>query len=280
MSRTSPSPSPFTPWWCGECENGLVDHPTIPNTQIACSCRAPAIRKAKLKKLTSTIPNEMRGIRESQPEIMDMPASTRARIKAFVRGTKARVDAERATPPVREEVDTREPYPSGELGLFLIGPIGSGKTHAAAWATEALLRADVDVYWETLTQLLKRFKRTYADGADVLEAELLKTAGEIDVLVIDDVGAARQTPWMLELVGQIVDDRYVARKPIIVTSDLTMTDLDAHIGRRVVDRLEGMCGKPIEFTGRDGRSFRKLAVYGEGVADEDGRPVAAIRPPL
>jgi hypothetical protein len=283
MTRSATKWNAFAPWWCGECENGLVDHPTIPNAQVACRCRDAALRKAKLKRLVSTIPNEMRGIRESQPEVMDMPATTRERIKLFVRRTKARVEAERKAPPIREEVDTREPYPAGELGLFLRGPIGSGKTHAAGWATQALLDADVDVYWETLTRMLRRFKQTYGEGSDVLEAELLKTAAEVDVLVIDDLGAARQTPWMLELVGQVIDDRYVARKPIIVTCDLTMQEVDDHLGRRVVDRLEGMCGVPIEFTGRDGRSFRKLSVYGDGPTGVDGRPVpepAAITPPL
>ena len=72
------------------------------------------------------------------------------------------------------------------------------------------------------------------------------------LLVIDDFGTERGTEYGLEQVYHVIDSRYRSRKPLIVTTNLTLDNLQnpqdtAHA--RIYDRLLEMC-VPVLFTGR------------------------------
>ena len=69
--------------------------------------------------------------------------------------------------------------------------------------------------------------------------------------IIDDFGMERGTEYALEQTYNIIDSRYRSRKPLIVTTNLTLTELKnpqdtAHA--RIYDRLLELC-TPIACTG-------------------------------
>ena len=71
------------------------------------------------------------------------------------------------------------------------------------------------------------------------------------LLIIDDFGMERGTEYALEQIYNIIDSRYRSRKPLIVTTNLTLTELKnpqdtAHA--RIYDRLLELC-TPIACTG-------------------------------
>ena len=75
------------------------------------------------------------------------------------------------------------------------------------------------------------------------------------MLIIDDFGMERGTEYGLEQVYNVIDSRYRSRKPLIVTTNLTLDSLQnpldtAHA--RIYDRLLEMCA-PILFTGENFR---------------------------
>ena len=112
--------------------------------------------------------------------------------------------------------------------LVLLGGTGTGKTTAAAWAAYALngraptfLRA-VDL-----------------ERAGRYDTELQKKVSAADVLVLDDLGVEffDQKGNFASLVDAVVDEFYADRRRLIVTSNLSATDLLARYGQRVTSRL-------------------------------------------
>ena len=94
-------------------------------------------------------------------------------------------------------------------------------------------------------QICKIFKTVCPDGTG---------SGRLcgyPLLVIDDFGMERGTEYALEQIYNIIDSRYRSRKPLIVTTNLTLTELKnpqdtAHA--RIYDRLLELC-TPIACTG-------------------------------
>jgi len=75
------------------------------------------------------------------------------------------------------------------------------------------------------------------------------------LLILDDFGMERGTEYGLEQVYNVIDSRYRSRRPLIVTTNLSLQDLQhpqdtAHA--RIYDRLLEMCA-PIRFSGENFR---------------------------
>ena len=62
----------------------------------------------------------------------------------------------------------------------------------------------------------------------------------VDFLVLDDLGAEKSSPWVLERLTLIVNDRYENLLPTVVTSNLDLELLEKQIGERIVSRLMEM----------------------------------------
>lgn len=133
------------------------------------------------------------------------------------------------------------------VGLLLIGGVGVGKSYAAACICNALLDRGVSC-------LMTGFVRILAMDWDDRD-RMLSTLDRYELLVLDDLGAERDTSTAREGVFRVVDQRYRAKKPMIVTTNLsqhqlkTTKELDL---RRIYDRLLEVCG-PV---GCDGDSLR------------------------
>ena len=83
----------------------------------------------------------------------------------------------------------------------------------------------------------------------------LALTGDYDLLIIDDLGAERNTEYALEQMFSIIDSRYRCNKPLIVTTNLKLDELKhppdlAHA--RIYDRILERCA-PILFAGKNFR---------------------------
>ncbi len=125
-------------------------------------------------------------------------------------------------------------------GLLLWGGPGSGKTHLAVAVLQELIgKGFTGVYYNTL-DLLRQIKRSFDPRNPSAELPAIRESLNLDILLLDDLGASRITGWELDEIYAIINHRYEADKTLI----LTMQDFDAlaeRVGEAVYSRLLEMC---------------------------------------
>lgn len=137
-------------------------------------------------------------------------------------------------------------------GLLFYGDVGTGKTFSAACIANALLSRKIPVVMTSFVKLLENAQNFKED-----EDKLIYRLNQAKLLIIDDLGAERSTDFALEKVYKIVDSRYRARLPMILTTNLELSDMQRASDirySRIYDRIFEVC-YPVRFTGS---SFRKL----------------------
>ena len=92
-----------------------------------------------------------------------------------------------------------------------------------------------------MPRLLARSARRTTTDSERSYTGFLTRLAEVDLLHIDDLGAEKTSPWVLEQLYAIVNDRYEAERSIVVTTNLDREELAEQIGERTVSRLEEMC---------------------------------------
>lgn len=129
----------------------------------------------------------------------------------------------------------RQPYRGN---LLILGPVGTGKTYIAAGLARRLCDANVAVRFITHANLLREIRATWGTK-DRSEEDVLRGYATVDILILDDVGAARGGENDVLRLAEIIDDRVTHRRATIVTSNLLHPEIAASLGQRTYDRLQG-----------------------------------------
>lgn len=135
--------------------------------------------------------------------------------------------------------------------LLLLGDVGTGKTWAAYGAVKALAQSGARCRWEVHTEAALHGLLRPRPGVDTEEE--LGRLQKLGVLVIDDLGAAKDTDYSAEMIFRLVNFRYEWTKPTIITSNLLPKQLPQFLGVRLASRLRAMC-TTVTFKGQDRRS--------------------------
>lgn len=137
------------------------------------------------------------------------------------------------------------------LGLLLWGDVGTGKSFAAACIANALLEQAVPVLMTNFSKILNQMGAMYTEE----RYQYIASFNHYSLLIIDDLGIERSTEYAKEQVYAVVDERYKANLPLIITTNLTIRELrnpatvaDARIYSRVLE----MC-TPVQVSGGDRR---------------------------
>lgn len=136
-------------------------------------------------------------------------------------------------------------------GLLLCGSVGTGKSFLAAAIANDLISQGTPCLMTNFSRIISRISEKF--GGD---QKYLDNLNRFDLLIIDDLGAERDSEYMWEKVMNVIDARYRAGLPLIVTTNLNPKDLydPSDIRRqRVFSRLKEMCIF-LEVNGTDRRS--------------------------
>jgi DNA replication protein DnaC len=155
---------------------------------------------------------------------------------------------------------TREFPAANRPGLLLVGEPGTGKTHLAVAAMRTLLDKGHECLFFDYQNLLDRIRSGYDAASGAADREAYRAVLDVEVLLLDDLGAHRVTDWVEDTVTAIITHRCNQKKPLIATTNLTDDDrgkefampggdkksirertLAEMIGTRARSRLDEMC---------------------------------------
>jgi DNA replication protein DnaC len=214
----------------GICDGSgfLYDEET--NTARDCRCRPQIVARAKAHSLSAVIPPIYRDVAFDRFPVTEMDPQIVAATRRFADRIDQQLDAGR--------------------GLWLMGPNGTGKTTLAMLVTKAALKAGRTAARYTLPDLLRLIRRTFDTGSHV---NLFEQLVAVDLLHLDDIGAEKTSPWVLEELYSIVNARYEERRSVVITTNiLDRETLCEQITERTVSRLTQMCDE-LPLLGHDHR---------------------------
>jgi DNA replication protein DnaC len=125
-----------------------------------------------------------------------------------------------------------------DKNIYFHGHVGTGKTHLAVSLLKKAI-VDLCIQTEVITgvNLLYEIKATFSDRSNENSDEIIARYSNIPLLIIDDLGAERSTDWVREVFYLIIDNRYSAMLPTIVTSNFSPKDLADKLDDRMISRL-------------------------------------------
>lgn len=144
-------------------------------------------------------------------------------------------------------------------GMYIHGPVGSGKTHVMYALVGKILEPQDDYgnskfktkFWN-MTELIHAIKRDFDVSAGEkhhYEDELMEYPS---ILFLDDLGAEKPTEFVAETIYLIINRRYNDMKPTIITSNFRLDGLADRVGDRIASRIGEMCDI-FELDGKDRR---------------------------
>lgn len=180
------------------------------------------------------------------------------------------------TPITRQEV---EAIYSTRKGLYIHGPVGTGKTYIAYAIKHYLENGEAyigsaggsgasdgnaggggggtvkprRIQFYNATELLADIRHDF-DATDPFSKKHVadRILESRQLLIIDDLGAEKPSEWVAETLYRIINHRYEHELPVVITSNLSLDQLAQRLGDRTASRLAELC-EVIELTGRDRR---------------------------
>lgn len=140
--------------------------------------------------------------------------------------------------------------PHSARSLLFTGTVGTGKTHSAWSALRGVAETGTNLRFLAITEA-DLFARLRPGGSANPESEL-EALASVDLLFVDDLGAAKNTEWTEEITYRLINRRYEACQPCIFTTNAAALELPAVVGDRIASRLRQMCDL-IPMTGDDRR---------------------------
>jgi DNA replication protein DnaC len=264
-SGGTPPPAEPTNALCQHCNGAKYGTPHVPRDHpmfgrlIRCPhCNAQADTRRDLLALTEASLGDEAGLTLDSFNL-------RRRLYDFEYEGKTVNLAQQSRALQRAYTDVSALIAKPEHWLFMYGPPGSGKTHLAIAAYNAV-SSQLPAAFVRVAAMLGYLRDGIDDHTVDARLEQLKTIG---FLILDDLGTERPTEWGLARLYDIIDARYAARRPTLITSNIPLLRLIPERPRqdeelhwqRILSRIGQCLAKQTALIVAD---YRMLHLLGEG----------------
>ena len=202
-----------------ECKNkirGYTNYPQKYNNHLMFSTEACYFKSQEFKK-----------IKQSTTALQELETSS---LKTIDTSDKNRYKLIKWITNFIKEYD----YGKNIKGLYLHGNFGCGKTYILSACFNEMKKRGFRTKIVYLPDLLRIIKGDFEAMNDIMD-ELCN----IDILLIDDIGAEKVTDWGRdEILGTILQSRMNEHKTTFFTSNFTIKELEEHLSNKGVDKVK------------------------------------------
>lgn len=244
-------------WHCGKCgkpKQKRIDAELFHKT-VWCLCDCEA-KKLADEKRRQEYEEEMRRVQRLKDASMMDDKYRKASFSSYMVREENKKAFQTARAYVRDfQTMIKDGHPkTGEknIGLVFYGKVGTGKSYTAACIANALMEMKVSVIMTSFVKILQDIQSRED------EANYISVLNGCKLLIIDDLGAERNTDYALEKVYNVIDSRARADKPMILTTNLSFDEMMRNPDiryRRIYDRIFETC-IPVEMPGNSFRIMR------------------------
>ena len=157
----------------------------------------------------------------------------------------------------RQYVENWKDMQQRNIGYVLMGPVGTGKSFFAGCVANRLMEQGIPVMMTNFSRILNTLTGIYSDDRN----QFIDSFNKYSLLIIDDLGIERSSEFALEQVFNVIDSRYRSKKPLIVTTNLTLDELKhpKDLARaRIYDRVLERC-VPLKINNQNIRELNAAA---------------------
>lgn len=221
---------------CGKCHTNKEKKIQLAGESVTvrCICKCESEERERIQK-QKDYEEEMRRIeRLKVASLMDAKLKS-ATLKTFTQ----KEDNQKLYTIVKNYVDNFETFYKSNRGLLFWGTVGTGKSYAAACIANELLNRKTPVVMTSFVKVLQVIQDNTEN-----ETEFVNRLCAARLLIIDDLGTERNTDYALEKVYNVIDSRYRTGKPLILTTNLNLQDMQMTQDiryQRIYDRIFEMC---------------------------------------
>lgn len=127
-------------------------------------------------------------------------------------------------------------YAENPVGwLVLLGDNGCGKTHLAAAIVNYRYKQNKPAMFIVVPDFLDHLRSTFSPDSRISYDQYFESVKNSPLLILDDFGRQTTTPWATEKLYQVVNYRYNARLPMVVTTNCSLDELETPIASRLTD---------------------------------------------
>lgn len=225
--------------YCGKCRTPkqvLMSVPALTGTDtpqalpVACKCQKEADEKAEAERQAAEFKNNLEA-RWRADGFHD---------PSYLKPTFSDDDGanQKLTGVCKKYADRWPEMLENGMGLLLYGGVGGGKTFLAGCVCNALLKKQVSVCATSFPRVLNVIQNSMD------RQKALDRLGRYQCVLLDDFGVERGTEYAQEQLFAVVDARYRAKRPTIITTNLSLHDLENPQNlsyTRIFDRLLELC---------------------------------------
>ena len=128
-------------------------------------------------------------------------------------------------------------FPNGVRSLLFMGETGLGKTHLSLAIVSAVSDKGYSVVYGPAGKLFSAVEKEHFSYSG--DTEKRDSLLECDLLVIDDLGTEFLSAFTVSLVNDIIDSRLLEGKPTIISTNLSIDEIEKRYSQRVASRLMG-----------------------------------------